>query len=1286
MGILDFGKKSSASPSNQSNVSQQQNVQGGVDQVQSTSPPQRQSYNGIGNPQGGQSYSGIGTPPGGSQSSNGIGPTQNSVAQGGSQQQQPLNDTNNQQDANQKNQGQNQSPVQDQTQSGQSSSGASGQQDGAVDSSADNALSSQMTDKQRDQLDVMTHLTQRANKVFFVANNKAKELQGRFVDSEHLLAGLLSDGEVYKMLTELKLQPQQIQTELEAIYKKENINENPQVSPRVKQITENSLGVAREMGFEFISPEHLLLALYEEGEGMGAQILNKLGLQQDALRKKVTGKKEASQKEEEEKKTALEQFTVDLTAKATEGKIDPVLERSVEIERVVHILSRRVKNNPIIVGEPGVGKTALVEGLAQKIISKQVPESLQNKRILSLDMTSIIAGASHRGEFEERMKSLVEELKASQGSIILFIDEIHNVTGAGGGEGGVDAANFLKPPLSRAEIQVVGATTLSEYKRYIEKDAALERRFQKVYCPEPSEEATIKMLQGTRDKFEAFHKVKIPDEAIYSAVRLSKRYIGDRFLPDKAFDLIDEASAAVKLPLLSLPEEIKSIEMRIAQLKQEGAEYQKQGEAVKAKANQAKVDELNKKLAEKQEEFTRKKAQTTTEVSVETIKDIIAKRTGVSISKISSSETEKLKNLEDIMHKRLIGQERPVSSVAQAVRRGRAGLKAVGRPIGSFVFAGPSGVGKTELAKTLADILFGSEEDIHRFDMTEYMERHEVAKLLGPPPGYVGFEEGGKLTEAVRRKPYSIVLFDEVEKAHPDIFNILLQILDDGRLTDNKGRVISFKDTVVICTSNIGSKIIQEELMKGVKGDDAIGPSSVSTYAVTLDGKEVITVGGNLYEAVSNNKQRQWTNKTVLDYFRDQKIQPSTFNFPAEGFDTHVISPNKMEIISRGNALYIKQKPEDTQWQVSQMEEYFKGHTVGNVDPKAPEAQLPMSQWNTHAVFSDGTEVISYKDHFWKRKANSTVWEAGALKQYFQGAQTKDNAFPIGYWDNHVTLKNGGEVITVVDTVYVREPKQQVWKQQTTKEYFGDNTPFIEQSSAPAPSADSGGAKEDATDDQYGQLKKKVMDELLKFFRPELVNRFDEVIVFEPLQFKHMAAIARLNMKKIIKLMLDQEMGFSYTDSAIKIIAKEGFDPVFGARPMRRAIQKLIENPLSELIVAGNIKAGDTVIADAKGDQIAFDIQKSVALPDVQGGSVSGDVSPQMKKYMCETTNKVFDTEVRSTATVVSAYVGSPKVHEMAADASGGNVDATTVATASQQQVPDVQIPREQVGGMGAGA
>lgn len=1090
----------------------------------------------------------------------------------------------------------------------------------------------------KEELDLMTHLTQRSNKVFLNAQVKAKELKTD-VDSEHLMHGLLSDSEIYNFLIEVKIQPQTIEDELIKIYPTSSQNvgtsSNPQLSPRVKRIINNALVIARKLGFEFISPEHILLSLYEEGEGAGARILSKLGLKKEDLNKKIVGKKEGLEGEakEQKKKSALEEFTIDLTGKAAQGLLDPIVERSEVIERVIHILSRRTKNNPALVGEAGVGKTAIVEGLAERIVAKQVPEPLLNKKILQLDLMSILAGASHRGEFEERMKNLIEEIKQAQGQIILFIDEIHNIVGAGSsGDGALDASNFLKPSLARGEIQLVGATTLTEYRTYIEKDPALERRFQPVLTPEPTEEQAIKMLKAIKDKYEAFHRVKIPDLAIEAAVKLSKRYVGDRFLPDKAVDLIDEAASAVRLPMISLPEEIRSLETRVAELTQEKKETEKKGDKVRLRILNSKIDEIQSNLNEKKEEFNLKKSQTTTEVTTEIIKDIVSRWTGIPVAKISGSETEKLANLEKIMHQRLIDQETAVTAVAAAVRRGRAGLKSSQRPIGSFVFLGPTGVGKTELAKTLADILFGSEEAMIRFDMTEYMEKHEVAKLLGAPPGYVGYEEGGKLTEAVRRKPYSVVLFDEVEKAHPDIFNILLQILDDGRLTDNKGHVISFKNTVVICTSNIGTKIIQDEILKSGK-TEIEEPPVLSTYTFSPRGRELITVGIKYFSKEGGG----WKGEGLLDYFAGQEVEGTTgekITFPIQGFDTHAISSKGMETITRGSDIFYRNATTTKTWKHTTLIDLFKDSVVINALPDSPEEQLPTIKLKTQAFSPDEKQIITYKDRYWIRKEDGKEWQTGYLKDYFVDQQLADGVFPINYWDIHTFSPAGLEIIIVADCVWFRKTADKNWTKKNVKEYFGKDFPLeneIEEKK-----------KADAEVDQkkYGLIKDKVMQDLRKFFRPELINRFDEVIIFEPLKFTHMIEIVRLQLKSVGKLLEEQEIGFSYTEAAVKEVVRTGFDPIYGARPLRRAIQKLVENPISTLIIEKKLAIGNQVTVDFNGEKFLFNIEKNE--------EIKSEVREEkiVKQFKCLTCGFVFETEIIKNSTPICPRCGSTKLTE----------------------------------------
>ncbi len=1345
---------------------------------------QQQSYNGIGNPGSGQSYNGIGATPGGGTPYNGIGSTPSGAAPYNGIGSPPANAmyTNNigspvvppmqqrvynQQLSNSVPQQFSNSAIQSDRSSISQQAGNTGGQgvgqqtvvnNGSTPQQLNNsaiqsdrssitqtvgnmqtqnvgqqsnqsvpptikptALQSNITNEKRNELDVMTHLTQRSNKVFLEADKKAKELKNTYTDSEHLLHGLTLDGEIFKILTDLKIQPQIIQQELAKLYKKENSIAPPQISPRVKKITSDSLLIARKLGYEFISPEHLLISLVEEGEGVGARVLTKLGLQKQELYKKVTGKSEslawngseASKEHAKQERTALQMYTIDLTQKATEGLLDPVVERSDVIERVVHILSRRIKNNPALIGEPGVGKTAVVEGLAQRIVAKQVPESLLGKRIMVLDLTSVVAGASHRGEFEERMKALVDELKGAKGQIIMFIDEMHTMMGAGSGDGALDASNFIKPALARGEVQLIGATTITEYRKYIEKDAALERRFQTVVVPEPSVEAAIKMLKAARDRYEAFHKVKIPDPVLELSVKLSKRYIGDRFLPDKGLDLMDEAAASVRLPLISLPEEIKSIEDQIARLKQEAQEHEAQGEKVRVRIINSKIDEATAKLNEKRDEYNMKKAQATTEVTEEIIKDIIARRTGIPISRISTSEGDRLVNLEDIIHGRMIDQERAVKAVSQAIRRGRAGLKSNNRPIGSFVFLGPTGVGKTELAKTLSEVLFDEEDAVIRFDMTEYMERHEVAKLLGPPPGYVGFEEGGKLTEAVRRKPYSLVLFDEVEKAHPDIFNILLQILDDARLTDNKGRTISFKNTVIICTSNIGTRLIQEELLKSGK-NEVNEPTMVSTYVFTPRGREILSIGNKYFErdgvqiaqmnqpqatpsssegkqqlsdpatqpSSEANQQGQtsttqavWNDHMMSDYFAGQKLegaknedeekqegekqdkpadseekkteeshkegteyQTAATHFPTFGYDTHAISPQGLEMITKGNIVYVRSATTAKVWNTQGLIEYFKDQIVINALPDAPDEQLPTIRLKTHTFTPDEKEIVTYKERFWRRKQNSADWETGLLKDYFAGQTVEKEAqFPVTHWDIHTFSPAGKEVVIVGNDIWWRNTTEIIWHKQTLSEYFGKDFPLEKEL------AEKEKVEQETDKKKYDIIKDKVMSELLKFFRPELVNRFDEVIVFEPLKFIHMISIVKLQLKGLSKLLEEQEMGFSITDSAVKQVVREGFDPIFGARPLRRAIQKQIENPISELIISKKIKIGDTLIVDYDGEEFIFNVER------IERG-VGKKSDEKRKTFFCEKCANRFTTDIIKNATIICSKCASRELQEVAGD------------------------------------
>lgn len=845
---------------------------------------------------------------------------------------------------------------------------------------------------QRVGMDVLTKLTQRSNQVILKAAAKAAEKKVQYIDTEHILWGLLEDSGVYQLFSELKINISELQTELGANLKTGDFGFPPQFSPRVKKVLELSLSAARALKYEFVSPEHLLLALTQEKEGLASQILAKYGVTVEVLNPKIMGKKEGIGGEKKRGST-LEQYCQDLTAEAKEGRLDPVVGRSAEIERIIHILSRRTKNNPCLIGDAGVGKTAIVEGLAQRIAKGDVPESLLSKRILLLDLMSLVAGSSHRGEFEERMKNLIREIKTASGEIILFIDEIHNMVGAGAGEEGtLDASNILKPSLARGELQAIGTTTVTEYRKYIEKDPALERRFQPVLVAEPTTEVAIEMLRALQDRYEAFHKVSISGEAIEAAVRLSQKYIGDRFLPDKAVDLIDEAGAAVRLPAISLPEEIKSLQEKIKRLESEKLDAEKIGDKQRAETLTLEIEEVKKTLEEKTASFEQKKSTTTNVVGPEIIAEIVSRWCGIPVARLTESESEKLLNLEEQIHKRYINQDEAVAAISEAVRRGRAGMTSGKRPIGSFIFMGPTGVGKTELAKALAEILFGSQELMIRLDMSEYMEKHEVAKLIGAPPGYVGYEEGGQLTEAVRRHPYSVVLFDEIEKAHLDVFNILLQVLDDGRLTDNKGHTISFKNTIIICTSNIGTGLIHRSMVS--RGKPSFGP------------------------------------------------------------------------------------------------------------------------------------------------------------------------------------------------------------------------------------ADEGRKKEE--DEKFLQMVEKLLEELRKFFRPEILNRFDEIIVFRPLSSEVLLKITDLQIAGLKKLLEEQGIGLQITPKAKEQLALLGYDPIFGARPLRRAIQREIENPISSMLIKGEVKEKETILVDFVEDNFKFEVKKPIT---PQATSVEEETVLKSKIYVCSSCGNQFSVK-----------------------------------------------------------
>ncbi len=807
--------------------------------------------------------------------------------------------------------------------------------------------------------------TNSAERVLEIANDIALELGHNYVGTEHILYGLAKEerGVASKVLEKQNVTPETVIEKIEELVGREDAVSESTVgfTPRTKRVMENAFRESKKMGSDYIGTEHLLIGIMREGDSIAVRIMLELNVNPQKLYNeivKVVNEYDNNSAEEPESNNkvstsynstpTLNQFGTDLTKLAESGKLDPVIGRKDEIERVLQILSRRTKNNPCLIGEPGVGKTAVVEGLAQKIVSQDVPEILKNKRVVSIDISSMVAGAKYRGDFEERIKKSLNEVKKA-GDVILFIDEIHTIVGAGAAEGAIDAANIMKPLLARGEIQVVGATTLNEYRKYIEKDAALERRFQPITVNEPSIDDSIQILKGIRDKYEAHHNVKILDEAIEAAVNLSSRYINDRFLPDKAIDLIDEASSKIRLKAYTEPENIKKIEEDLENTKKEKEEAITIQDFEKAASLRDREHNLKDELKKQKAKWKDKNTKNIINITAEDIAEVVSMWTGIPAQKINKSENEKLRNLEETLHKRVVGQEEAVSAVAKAIRRGRVGLKDPRRPIGSFLFLGPTGVGKTELSKALAESLFGDENAIIRVDMSEYMESHSTSKMIGSPPGYVGFDEGGGLTEKVRRKPYSVILFDEIEKAHPDVMNMLLQILEDGRLTDSHGRTVNFKNTVIIMTSNVGARLI--------------------------------------------------TDKKTL------------------GFATN---------------------------------------------------------------------------------------------------------------------ENG----------------------------------------------------ENADNKEYEAIKKEVLAELKKQFRPEFINRVDEVIVFHKLTKVDLEKIVDIMLKQVRERLQDQGISMEVDNSAKDLIIRKGTDSSFGARPLRRAIQSMLEDKLAEEILDGNIKPGDKARVTAKNDEI----------------------------------------------------------------------------------------------------
>ena len=677
--------------------------------------------------------------------------------------------------------------------------------------------------------------TTRAKKVIEIADEISIKLGHNYIGTEHILYGLVTEGEgvASKVLNNKGISQEKVLKRIEELLGRgKKIEESMGFTPRTKRVLENAFFEAKRIGYNFIGTEHLLIGILKEEDCIAVKIINDLNVEISKIYNEIA--KVINEEYEDSKENnkvrgsysltpTLNQFGEDITQKAKQGKFDNIIGREKEIERIIQILSRRTKNNPCLIGEPGVGKTAIIEGLAEKIVEANVPETLKNKRIVSMDISGLVAGAKYRGDFEERIKKALNEAK-QVGDVILFIDEIHTIVGAGAAEGAIDAANILKPLLARGEIQLIGATTIEEYRKYIEKDSALERRFSQVKIEEPNEQNTIKILKGIRDQFEAHHNVKITDEAIETAVKLSIRYINDRFLPDKAIDLIDEASSQVRMEIYTEPENIKELQEKIERMKKEkddaiyNQEFEKAAEIRDKERNeQIKLDKIL-------ETWNENKNIQIVEITEDNITQIISKWTGIQVQKLTEDDNKKLRNLENKLHERIVGQNDAVNAISKAIRRGRVGLKDPHRPIGSFLFLGPTGVGKTEISKALAEILFDDEKSLIKIDMSEYMEAHSISKLIGSPPGYVGFDDGGQLTEKIRRKPYSVILFDEIEKANPDVMNILLQILEDGQLTDSQGRMVDFKNTVIIMTSNIGARYITEKKTLGFteKSDEDI--------------------------------------------------------------------------------------------------------------------------------------------------------------------------------------------------------------------------------------------------------------------------------------------------------------------------------------------------------------------------------------------------------------------------------------------------------------------------------
>ncbi len=917
----------------------------------------------------------------------------------------------------------------------------------------------------------LSHMDPRASQVLVHAYEETKKIKQSFIEPEQLFLALISDRDIFKLLQDFKVDVAKLSRDVQAQEKQGTFAGEPTLGEQTKQILEEAFTNAKKREVQYLSPEDILLVFFSKQTAI-TEPLKKEGVEKAKIEEKLSKSTEFKTG----KKSVIEEYGVDLTEKARKGLLDPVTGRDKEVERMVHILLRRTKNNPVIIGEAGVGKTALVEGLAQMMADGKVTPDLARKRIIQLDISSLIAGASHRGEFEERLQGVIKEVMASQGQIILFIDEIHTILGAGSTDGALDASNIVKPYLSRGQIQIIGATTTSEYRKNFEKDRAFERRFQPIICDEPTEEVAVKMIEVLKPKYEKYHGVAYSDEAIKAAVHLSKRYVGERFLPDKAIDLMDEAAAEVKLahaggvtvgtttpnpandPTVGPDQAVESSTSDPNNPAGNNVSTTGQSPENEQSGSPVSTDQAYKKTEVKTNQAGVPVVEPTD------IEKVVSRWTGIPITKLTEKESEKLLHMEDIIHKSFINHERAVTAVAEAIRRGRIGLASASRPIASFIFLGPTGTGKTELAKVLAEIMFGKKDAMIRLDMSEYMEKHEVAKLVGAPPGYVGYEEGGQLTEAVRNKPYSIVLLDEIEKAHPDVFNILLQLLEDGRLTDNKGNTISFKNTVIIATSNIGSQLIQQKLAEL----NAV-PGSISELAAqATPGAPAATPAPEAASADPNPPQQT----------------------PA----TPQVSPNT------------------------------PAQTVAPVDSNSPQPAV--------AVTVPGVPAAPTQP----------------------GVPGQNTTPPV------VAAPTGGPANSIVAGAVAGED---------------ENDPEVQKKNK-----------------VFKELSSIVMGELTKHFRPELINRFDEVVIFEPLSQDNMMQIARLGIDATKKMLKEQGIDLQISEAALRQLAKEGYDPAYGARPLRRLIQRSIENPIAIYLIQRSAGKGDTILIDYDNSKDAFTFTK----------------------------------------------------------------------------------------------